>query len=330
MYFAARTTGHSHLWRQHFPDGAPEQITFGPTEEETVAASPDGRSLLTSLGREQSTMRLHEGGGERVLTTPSLVWLPWLSDDARRLYFLAAKSSRDASDLSRLDVATGNREMLLSGFAVSNYDISHDERQVVFVTKRNGPSELWIGPLDRHEPPHFLTRDADEPVFDRQGRVYFRSLGERENSLHRITPSTGVDERLLDGPILELNTVSPDGTVALVDLPRQERLGGAFAVPLNGGAPRLLAAGWWPSRWSRDGKHLYLEVGAGEDTLRHGRTIALPIGADGMPEPIPRRLPADASVIPHAEGSLAFASDPATYVYVRGETRRNIYRIPLH
>ena len=30
MYFGARVAGSAHLWRQRFPDGTPEQITFGP------------------------------------------------------------------------------------------------------------------------------------------------------------------------------------------------------------------------------------------------------------------------------------------------------------
>ena len=42
--------GQSHLWRQRFPNGRPEQITFGPTEEEGLAVEPDGRSVITSIG----------------------------------------------------------------------------------------------------------------------------------------------------------------------------------------------------------------------------------------------------------------------------------------
>ena len=37
MSFGAVVGGRSHLWRQRFPDGAPEQITFGPLEEEGIA-----------------------------------------------------------------------------------------------------------------------------------------------------------------------------------------------------------------------------------------------------------------------------------------------------
>ena len=50
MYFGATVGRSAHLWRQRFPDGAPEQITFGPIEEEGIALAPDGRSL-GDLGR---------------------------------------------------------------------------------------------------------------------------------------------------------------------------------------------------------------------------------------------------------------------------------------
>jgi eukaryotic-like serine/threonine-protein kinase len=33
MYFSATVDGSSHLWRQAFPNGAPQQFTSGPTEE---------------------------------------------------------------------------------------------------------------------------------------------------------------------------------------------------------------------------------------------------------------------------------------------------------
>src|SRR5689334_3468062 len=36
MYFTALTGNGIHIWRQHFPDGAPEQVTFGPVSEEGV------------------------------------------------------------------------------------------------------------------------------------------------------------------------------------------------------------------------------------------------------------------------------------------------------
>src|SRR5438552_12963969 len=33
MYFSADTGGGFHVWRQRFPDGTPEQVTFGTNQE---------------------------------------------------------------------------------------------------------------------------------------------------------------------------------------------------------------------------------------------------------------------------------------------------------
>jgi Tol biopolymer transport system component len=40
MYFNVEVDSSTHLWRQRVPDGIPEQITFGPTEEEGLAMGP--------------------------------------------------------------------------------------------------------------------------------------------------------------------------------------------------------------------------------------------------------------------------------------------------
>jgi DNA-binding winged helix-turn-helix (wHTH) protein len=56
MYFSADAGNGFHIWRQRFPRGAPEQLTAGATEEEGVAVSPDGRTLVTSAGIKESTV----------------------------------------------------------------------------------------------------------------------------------------------------------------------------------------------------------------------------------------------------------------------------------
>ena len=67
MYFSALVDGVSHLWRQRFPNGAPEPVTSGSaTEEEGVAVAPDGASLITSLGHRQSSVWLRDARGERL------------------------------------------------------------------------------------------------------------------------------------------------------------------------------------------------------------------------------------------------------------------------
>jgi Tol biopolymer transport system component len=69
MYFIATVEGRSHLWRQRYPNGQPEQLTFGPTEEEGLAVAHDGRSLITSMGAKGSAIWIHDTGGERALSS---------------------------------------------------------------------------------------------------------------------------------------------------------------------------------------------------------------------------------------------------------------------
>jgi DNA-binding winged helix-turn-helix (wHTH) protein/Tol biopolymer transport system component len=329
MYFSVQNGNHRHLWRQRYPDGQPQQITFGPTDEETVACAPDGRSLLTSLGREQSTIWLHAAGGERVLTTESYAYSPWLSSDAERVYYLAARSSAEPSGLWRVEVASGNKVSLLAGFAIGGYDISRDEKQVVFTTLHDGLSQIWIAPLDRHAAPSLLIRGGDQAAFDDAGDIFFRKLDEHANFLHRMKSDGSSNVRVLASPIVEFHAVAPDGRWVSVDLPIEGGVGASYLVPVGGGAPTLMREGWWPSQWSRDGHTLYVEVGAGENSLRHARTAALPIGSDGLPSASATSIP-DAALIPHPELNLAMGSDPSVYGFVKFETRRNIYRIPLH
>ena len=50
IYLTSNFGGAFHIWRQHFPEGKPEQVTSGPTEEEDISMSADGRSFVTAVG----------------------------------------------------------------------------------------------------------------------------------------------------------------------------------------------------------------------------------------------------------------------------------------
>jgi len=68
MYFSADVGGGSHIWRQRFPDGTPQQVTSGATEETGIHFAPDGQSFVTSIGASQSTVWVHDGRGTRQMT----------------------------------------------------------------------------------------------------------------------------------------------------------------------------------------------------------------------------------------------------------------------
>jgi serine/threonine protein kinase len=65
MYFTSNASGSFQIWRQRFPAGIPEELTFGPTVAEGIAMSPDGSSLITSMGMVQNSVWIHENGSER-------------------------------------------------------------------------------------------------------------------------------------------------------------------------------------------------------------------------------------------------------------------------
>jgi serine/threonine protein kinase/Tol biopolymer transport system component len=93
IYLSVNTGAGFHIWRQRFPDGAPEQVTFGATEEEGIAMAPDGRSFVTSVGTSQSTVWIQDPTGERQISSEGYGFLPSLSSDGRKLYYLVRAGS---------------------------------------------------------------------------------------------------------------------------------------------------------------------------------------------------------------------------------------------
>jgi len=68
IYLTAETDDF-HIWRQRFPDGQPEQLTFGPTSQEGIAMAPDGKSLITSVGSEDHTVWMHDKDGDHQISS---------------------------------------------------------------------------------------------------------------------------------------------------------------------------------------------------------------------------------------------------------------------
>ena len=88
MYFTANAGNGYHIWRQRFPDGAPQQVTSGASQEEGIAFAPDGRSFVTAIGASQSTLWFHDSRGDRQITSEGFAVFPSLSFDGKKLYYL--------------------------------------------------------------------------------------------------------------------------------------------------------------------------------------------------------------------------------------------------
>jgi eukaryotic-like serine/threonine-protein kinase len=346
MYFAAVVGGASHLWRQRFPDGAPEQITFGPLEEEGIAVAPDGRSLVTSIGMRRSAVWIHDAAGERAIVSEGYASAPRLSRDGARVFYLfvrdwwlAGRGWLTASaDLRSVDLATGKTDTLLSGLSVTGYAISRDEKEVAFTTTNADElSQIWLAPLDRRTPPRLVVESGDQVSFGAPGELIFRSRA-KGNALARIkTDGTGF-ERVPTVSVLDKLDVSPDGEWVIVQTPPtgDRPVVEVLAVPIRGGVPRRVcdtcAAGW-----SQDGKFFYVSGDLKTSTSAARRTVAIPVPA-GKPLPdFPvggiadlKRAVALRGARTIEEGLISPGPDPSTYVFTKADSQRNLFRIPLH
>jgi eukaryotic-like serine/threonine-protein kinase len=349
MYFSAVVNGASHLWRQRFPDGRPEQITSGPTEEEGVALAPNGKSVVTSVGIRESSIWRHDTAGDRVISSEGDAFAPQLSVDGRRVYYLLRRNhSYPALELRESHLDSGDAETVLRNMPVrlpdvtiqaADYEISRDEREVVFAKEqgRVGP-EIWLASLDRSTPPRLLARGGDEVSFGSSGDILFRSLEGKANFLSRIKKDGSGREHISSTPILNKFAVSPDGNWVLASVPATGEQGEAItvAVSTRGEASQRICPGYCPGRWTADGRFLFLVLEAVRGMT--GTTLALPVPPgsslpvlprSGLPEPNPRNIRLPGAVFIHHVMVIP-GRDPTTYVFVQTDVRRNLFRIPLH
>jgi len=329
MYFSVADGGSSHLWRQRFPDGTPEQITFGPTEQEGIAVAPDGRSLITSLGVRQSAVWIHDAGGDRSISSEGFAHNPQLSPDVKRVYYLLESRSESSSgELYSADLASGTIDRQLPGVPLTSYQISHDGQEIVFTKGKRGPdSEIWLAPLDRHSPPRLITRAGDEAFFGPAGELIFRGLGEKQNFAFRIKEDGSGRQRIFSTPILDMRSVSPDGAWIVGSLTRaaSEPLPDTLALPINGGPPRKICTADCGPRWSADGRFFSVPIAA--------KTLVLPVPPGRQLPDLPATGVNDAKLTGAREierTDVFLGPDPSTYVFTETRLECNLFRIPLH
>jgi Tol biopolymer transport system component len=348
MYFAADVGGNVHLWRQKFPNGMPEQITFGASQEQGIAVAPDGRSLITSIGKRLSAIWIHDAAGERAITSEGYATVPRLSADGKRVFFLDSANSpafsfvglAPAGELRVVDLASAKTDSVLPGMAVTDYEVSRDGREVAFTTTDSGGEpQMWLAPVDRRSSPRQIARSGDQPSFGASGDVFFRLKDKNVNFLYRMKKGGTERERVVDKPILIKFGVSPDGewVVASVPMAAEDKASSetvkvpmeTVAIPVRGGVARRICGAVCPSIWSTDGKFFYVDLGA------QTRAMPVPAGkslpdwpAAGLSEDDKPDERLGVRVIQH--GNVSGGADPSMYAFRKTELHANLFRIPLH
>jgi Tol biopolymer transport system component len=352
MYFSSNTSGSFHLWRQRFPDGRPEQISFGPGEEEGIALAPDGRSVLTSIGNRQSSIWLRDTSGEHEVSTEGYAFLPALpnagiaqpfSNDGHLLYLVRKGAVRYAGpgervgELWQVDLETSRSEALLPGIAVTGYAVSRDGSQIAFAAlDERGKSHIWLRPTNRRIAPRQLsTIEGDSPRFGANGNVYFRKTEGGSSFIYRVSAS-GETTKAVDRPVAYLLSVSPDEAwlVARVQaVPGTDSTQENLAFSTRGEPTIRLCDAVCEIDWTPDATALVLRVG-GEAWLRR-RTFVIALKPGEVLPPFPTngvRSEADVAGFPVSEvvEGAAYPRGAARAVaFVRSATQRNIFRIPL-
>ena len=62
-------------------------MTSGPTEEEGIAMAPDGRSFVTAVALENTSVWVHDARGERQISLEGNAADPKFTPDGRKLCY---------------------------------------------------------------------------------------------------------------------------------------------------------------------------------------------------------------------------------------------------
>ena len=355
MYFSADTGDGFHIWRQLYPKGTPEQVTFGATEEQGIAFAADGRSFVTSIGEKQSTIWIHNLSGDRQITSQGYAFMPSFSSDGRRLYYLQrsrANSRFVSGELWVVNIETSARERLLPDFLMEHYNVAADGKHIVFVAVDDAShSSVWIAALDGSSAPRRLSSlNSVRAIFGVHEDVFFVGGETTATScLYHVNSDGSGLQRIVPSHILYLYDVSPDGKWLAV----WEGLN-VVIYSIDGASRRLICSncataggedrGLTPPlvSWSRDGRYLYFHSVGTSRAIEAQKmyiipeTYVIPVQSGQM---VPALPDSGYQSIADAAQSLggrliseerAFPGvNPSVYAIVRRTTHRNIFRVRM-
>ena len=239
VYLTARRGDKFHIWRQRFPSGQPEQVTAGPTSQEGIAMSADGKSLITSVGTEDSTVWLHDKDGEHQISSEGNADQASFSPDGKSLYFLMTNGQTRGDELWVKDLTGGRVERVLPGYSMEGYSVSRDGKEVAFtMNDQSGRSGVWVAPTSRRSSPLRISATAieDSPFFLPDGDLVFRAIEGGANFLYRMKADGTGRRKISPQRVFDVYAVSPDGRwiIASAPGPDQERTAQFTAFAVDG------------------------------------------------------------------------------------------------
>jgi hypothetical protein len=323
-----------HIWRQRFPDGQPQQLTLGPTEEEGIAMAPDGRSFVTAATLQSVSVWVHDAGGTRQISLEGNAAEPKFTPDGRRLcYRILIKApndfqfSREPGPVWLADLESGRSAPLVSDLPVLAYDISPDGQQVVLESEdREGKPRLWLTSFERQSSPQLIPNvEGRQPRFAPGGEIFFRGT---DGFIYRVKTNGTQMRKAHEQPILMLGAISPDGQWIIGWSRLGEGETAIQAFPVGGGRPVYIGERiYW--QWSPDANSVSL-------ALSEGQSYIVPLSPGHVLPTIPAggfRSDEDVARLPGARKTDTLMAvpgpSPHVYAFYRSTTQRNLYRIPI-
>ncbi len=335
-------TDASHIWRQRFPGGQPEQVTLGPTSQEGIAIEADGKGIITAVGTRDSNIWLHDADGDHQISLEGSASDPVFSSDGNTLYFLMSRGESLETEVWKKDLKSERAEPLLPNVKIeppsvgthNSYSVSADGKLVAFTARDDkGHSSLWVAPSNHRAAPTAILSPfvEDSPSFIPDNQIVFRAVENGANFLYRMKPDGSARTKISGERIFDIQTVSPDGRWVVAMSPGTDPdhtlKSRVFAV--DGSKAFDLCQGYCGVNWNASGSLLYVQIKSSEPAR------ALPVQRDtGLP-----RIPEGG--LEQLQGTPGFNKAPAVskrinsgmsatvYAYTRENTRRNLYRIPI-
>jgi serine/threonine protein kinase/Tol biopolymer transport system component len=342
IYLTTNAGGAFHIWRQRFPKGTLQQVTFGASEEEGIAMAADGKSLITSVGAGTSSVWVHDRQGDLRISEEGNSFSPQIFADGHSVYYLAGQRLRafmaQSGDLTMLDLRSGERRTLVNGQVIS-FTVDTQRNELAWIEDGESGPSLWAAPLGRVSEARKLAANAVPPIGTCGGEVIF---GAREAGM--IFPTligfNGANLRkALPHPIVTIRAVSPDCNWLVVEdrAPIGNVQSPTVIYRMQGSTESRfpLCASCFPA-WVHGGRFFAVRFGGISDAEQR-KNYLLPVPPGQLLPPLFRqgRLVSEDEVARAREvrtfpgSGLFFGRDLNEYVYVTLSTHRNLFRVPL-
>ena len=339
MYMSSNAGGRFHIWRQRFPNGEPQQVTSGPTEEEGIAMAGDGASFLTSVGTFNTTLWVHDGAGEKQVSAEGDTAAGTFTADGKKLYYLKRSGQEGNIEIWSTELESGKSDRVVPGYAVEsgfdakNYTVSRDGKEVAFASKdEKGIAHIWIASTEHRSAPVLLpsTENEDSPQFLPNGDLVYRVDEGGKNYIYTQKRDGSERKKLIAEPALTLSAVSPDGKWLIAGDVMREDLEYPVRVRAysTGGGPtvdlcRLLCV----VGWSVDGSHMTMEAEGVEYVLEIRKDTGLPeLPKEGFRSIAELKAAAKNTLLPGDTDSVISLEK---YAHTKTTVRRNIFRVPV-